>query len=76
MLGILWLSAFVSKETAVLRRWSRNECLALSTKLITKAKLATVKRFECSVTFQALALRQSEVNSTSYLNFTAQRLSE
>ena len=47
----------------------------LSTELIAKGKLATVKRFRV-LTFQALALRQSEVNSTSYLNFTARRLSE
>ena len=32
-----WIRALVSKETAVL----------LSTELITKGKLATVKRFEC-----------------------------
>ena len=48
----------------------------LSTELITKGKLAaTVKRFRV-LTLQALALRQSEVNSTSYLNFTTRRLSE
>ena len=41
------VSLFLKKLWCCICAGSENECLVLSTELITKGKLGTVKRFEC-----------------------------